>query len=534
MIIWDTLDRAVRLHADRIGVVDGDRVFAYAQLGDRVRRLAGFLADRGVKPGDRIAILDHNAVEYLEAYYAAAGLGAILTPLNVRLTPKDLGFILRDSGARWLLTHDRFAPVVNAMLADETPLEGLVWIGEAAKSTPDFSGWSIGYEEALMQANPGFSPVTVPDDAVAHLYYTSGTTGRPKGVPLTHRNVCIHALAAVAEFHLNDADVWGHIAPMFHLVDAWAAFAITWVGGRHVMLPRFEAGAVLETMARHRVTISNLIPTMLNLMIKHPDVSDHDLSALRVILSGGSSMAPELVREVVETFGCDYIQTYGMTETSPYLTVSTLKSHLRNLDADARLAIMAKTGRPFLPVQLEVVDEAGQPVAPDEKQVGEIRVRGDTITPGYWNRPEETREAFRDGWLMTGDLAVVDNEGYVTIVDRRKDVIVTGGENVYSIEVENALYQHPDVLEAAAFGIPDPTWGEAVHAAVVPRPGREITKASITTFLRQHLAGYKVPKDLDFLDALPRTGSGKIYKQALRDQARQAMVPASPAAAPPE
>ena len=515
MNILDTLDRAVHLHPDRIGVVDGDRQLPYAEVGDRVHRLGGFLARRGIEPGDRLSILDHNSLEFLETYYAAAGLGAVLNPLNFRLTPKDLAFILRDAGSRWLVVRDRLSPLVEALLEEETPIEGLLWLGEAA--LPGRERESIPLDAALSEGGSDFRPVPVGEEAVAHLYYTSGTSGLPKGVPLTHRNVCVHALAAVAEFHLTDADVWGHIAPMFHLADAWATFAVTWVGGRHVMVPRFEAGGVLEAVERHRITLSNLIPTMLNLMVRHPGAHRHDLGSLRVLLSGGAPIAPEVVRRVVETFGCDYIQTYGMTETSPYLTVSVLKAHLEDLDLETRLKYKAKTGRPFLTVRLEVVDEAGRPVARDEKQVGEIRVRGDTITAGYWNRPDETREAFEDGWLKTGDMAVVDAEGYVTIVDRKKDIILSGGENIYSTEVENALYLHPGVLEAAVFGVPDATWGEAVRAAVVLRPGAQDSEAEILAFLKENLAGFKVPRAVDFLDALPRTGSGKIYKKALRD-----------------
>jgi acyl-CoA synthetase (AMP-forming)/AMP-acid ligase II len=256
---------------------------------------------------------------------------------------------------------------------------------------------------------------------------------------------------------------------------------------------------------------------MLNLMIKHPRVSAYDYSSLRVILSGGAPIAPELVRQISETFGCDYIQTYGMTETSPYLTLSILKEHLRNLPPEEQLNYKAKTGRPFMAVDLQVVDENGIPVATDNQQVGEIWVRGDTITPGYWNRPEETEKAFHEGWLRTGDMAVVDVEGYVNIVDRKKDMIISGGENIYSIEVENVLYQHPKVLEAAVFGVPDEKWGEAVKAAVVMKDNETATEREIIHFCKENQASFKAPKSVDFLKELPKTGSGKIYKKGLRE-----------------
>jgi acyl-CoA synthetase (AMP-forming)/AMP-acid ligase II len=293
------------------------------------------------------------------------------------------------------------------------------------------------------------------------------------------------------------------------------------------MVPRFDAAATLAAFERERVTITNLVPTMLNLMVKHPRCGDFDYASLRLLLSGGAPIAPEVVRAIVETFGCEYVQTYGMTETSPYLTLSVLKAHLRERPAAEQLRWRAKTGRPFVAVELRVVAPDGRDVAADEREVGEIVVRGPTVTPGYWRRPEATVEAFRDGWLLTGDLAVVDAEGYVTIVDRRKDMIITGGENVYSTEVEHALYRHPAVLEAAAYGIPDPVWGELVAVAVVPRPGVACSVAELDAFCAGALAAFKRPRRIDLLAELPKTGSGKILKRALRDAALRAAVPRS-------
>jgi len=283
------------------------------------------------------------------------------------------------------------------------------------------------------------------------------------------------------------------------------------------MVGQFEPETVMSTIKTEHITLSNLIPTMLNLMIKHPRIGEFDFSSLRVILSGGAPIAPQVVRSIMESFGCDYIQTYGMTETSPYLTFSILKQHLQDLSPEDQLKYKSRTGRPFMAVDLKVVDETGAPVKADDQQVGEIWVRGDTVTPGYWNLPQETEQAFADGWLRTGDLAVVDAEGYVNIVDRRKDMIVTGGENVYSTEVENVLYMHPKVLEAAVFGIPDEKWGESVTAAVVLKPNETATETEIVKFCKTHQASYKTPKSIIFLDELPKTGSGKITKKALRD-----------------
>ena len=505
MSIWHLLQRATALYPDAIGVIDGDLRLRYREVTARSAALARFLRARGVEPGGRVSILELNSHPFLEAYFACAGLGAILNPLNTRLSVREVVAILRDAGAAWLLANARFAPLVDEVL-QALPLQ-VLWIGDREPS----------YEDAVAASRGRLSPAPVTDKSVAQLYYTSGTTGRPKGVMLTHGNVCTHALAAVAELQLSDADVWGHIAPMFHLADAWATFAVTWVGGRHVMMPSFEAEGALETIQRGRVTISNLIPTMLNLMVKHPRVGEYDLASLRTILSGGAPIAPDVVRRVMQVFGCDYVQTYGMTETSPYLTLSALKRELRALPAEQQLRFRARTGRPFLGVELRVVDEGGRLVADDDEQVGEIQVRGPTVTPGYWNLPDATREAFTDdGWLRTGDLAVVDAEGYVNIVDRRKDMIICGGENVYSIEVENVLYEHPAVLEAAVYGVPDEVWGERVCAAVVPREGELLTEADLLELCRRRLARFKVPRVVELCESLPRTGSGKIQKGALK------------------
>jgi acyl-CoA synthetase (AMP-forming)/AMP-acid ligase II len=499
--IWNTLEEALTRSADRTAVVDGVKRLTWQEVHSRICALALLLQSKGIERGDRVAILDDNSIPYLEAYYAAAGLGAIVVPLNIRLAPVEIAFILKDSGARLIIAGEQYSEVVEQALKGPTSIEEVVW---TTNPLPPDEG--------------DFHPEPVQEGDVAHLYYTSGTTGRPKGVMLTHRNVCLHAKAAIEELGITPGDVWGHIAPMFHLADAWATFAITWTGGRHVMVDRFEPEAVLAAIEKHSITLSNLIPTMLNLMVKHPRISDYDLSSLRVILSGGAPIAPDLVGRIIETFGCDYIQTYGMTETSPYLTLSILADHLKELPAEKQIEYKARTGRPFKAVELKVVDENGKDVRADDEQVGEIRVRGETVTPGYWNLPEETDRAFKDGWLCTGDLAVIDSEGYVNIVDRKKDMIITGGENVYSIEVENVLYMNPKVLEAAVFGVPDEKWGEVVRAAVVLKPGKTATSDEIIDSCRDRIAAFKLPRKVEFLDELPRTGSGKISKKLLRER----------------
>ena len=504
MNVFATLERALAEGADRPAVVEEGKEWTYRALHRHVAGLAAMLRVEGIGPGDRVSVLAPNGRGFLAAYFAAAGIGAVLNPLNTRLAPDELAFILEDAGSRLLMVDRRCA----------------VDVAEVAKRRPT----PVRYLDKLDAIDvpapfrtPTLEPTLGGADDLAHLYYTSGTTGRPKGVMLTHRNVCVHADAAAAELGLTSTDRWAHVAPMFHLADAWASFAITQVGGVHVMQPRFEPASTLRLFADERVTLTNLVPTMLNSMVKHPDAMRHDRSSLRLILSGGAPIAPALVRRVIEVFGCEYVQTYGMTETSPYLTMSLLHAHLRGLPAEEALRYRARTGRPFRGVELEVVDDAECPVPADDTTVGEIRVRGASVSPGYWQRPEETAAVFRNGWLYTGDLAVIDAEGYVDIVDRRKDMVVTGGENVYSIEVENVLYEHPAVLEAAVFGVPHEEWGEEVRAAVVLRPGAEATTDELIAHCRERIAAYKAPRAITYLDELPKTGTGKIEKRTLRD-----------------
>jgi len=497
MPLNEILPKAIKLWQKKEAIVCGSIRLTYEQLGKRVFSLCKGLSQVGLKKGDRIAILHENCHKFLEIYFATAHLGAVLVPINIRLSLNEISMILEDSGASIILSQEKFKEKIPKQIK-------VIWSESQ-------------YEELINKYDPEIPEVEIKDSDIAHLYYTSGTTGRPKGVILTHKNVKIHALGTIAELQLTDADNWIHAAPMFHLADAWATFSITWIGGKHVFVPVFDTGAVLRLIQEEKITITNLIPTMLNMMVNHPDVDKYDYSSLRVLMSGGAPIAPELVKKIISTFGCDYIQTYGMTETSPYLTLSILKEHLKKLPPEEQLKYKAKTGREFITVSLRVVDEKGKDVKRDGKQVGEIIVKGDTITPGYWNMPDETRKAIKDGWLYTGDLATIDEEGYVQIVDRKKDMIITGGENVYSTEVENVLYMHPAILEAAVIGVPDEKWGEAVKAVVVLKEGYNLTEQEIISFCKEHLAHYKAPKSVDFVDSLPKTGSGKIYKKGLRE-----------------
>jgi acyl-CoA synthetase (AMP-forming)/AMP-acid ligase II len=516
MILADTLRKAFKLFPRKQAIVCGEGRWTYQEFWQRINRLSNGLKDFGVRKDDKVAILHPNCHTFLEAYYAIPQIGAISVPINYRLSPGEIAFILRDSESKVLIADSAFKNHIAPIREEIRGIEKILWTGGPRESDGPID---LNYEKVLKRGDDRALPDSqVSGEDIAQIYYTSGTTGRPKGVMLSHKNVTTHALGTIAEIHLTDCDVWVHVAPLFHLADAWATWAITWVGGTHVLVREFDAKVVLETIEREKATLTNLIPTMLNLMVNHPDVGRFDYSSLRVLLSGGAPIAPEVVRKIVETFNCDYIQTYGMTETSPYLTLSLLKGHLKKLSAEDQLRFKSKTGREFIGVELKVVDEQGREIEKNEKEVGEIIVKGDIVTKGYWKLPEETKKSIIDGWLYTGDMAVMDEEGYVTIVDRKKDMILTGGENVYSTEVENVLYMHPAILECAVIGIPDQKWGEAIKGFVVLKPGQKATEQEIVQFCKERLAHYKAPKSIDFIGALPKTGSGKIHKKGLRDE----------------
>jgi len=517
MHLNQSLLRAVALWPEKEAIADGQKKMTYEEVGKRVAALIGALRDIGVKKGDVIACMSLNGHEYLELYYAASFMAAVLNPLNYRLKTEELRAILADSDAKVFVGHTEFADLIGEVFKTQTTVKQLLWLGSGNPAEVDIE--SQRYEPFLMakwgQELP--EPVAKTDD-LAQLYYTSGTTAASKGVMLTQANAAFNALGAVAELNIKDGDVWLHVAPIFHLVDAWAIWAVTWAGGKHVFLPQFKTTAVMETIEREKVTMTALVPTMLNQLLDSHNVWEYSYVSLRFILTAGSPVAPELVRQVAEVFRCDYAQFYGMTETSPFLTISLPMDHHKNLPEHKLLELKAKTGRPFIGVDVKVVTPDGKEVARNGEEVGEIIARGPNITKGYWNKPEITAETIKDGWIYTGDLAVVDKDGYLNIVDRKKDMIITGGENVYSTEVEHVLYEHPAIFECAVFGVPDEKWGESIKAVIVTHASMDPTEAEIIDFVKQRLAHYKAPKSVDFVKELPKTGSGKIFKRGLRDK----------------
>lgn len=498
----DFIERARRCYAPLEAVVDGHRRYTYGELANRAHRLAHALrAEIGSEPGDRVAYLCGNTVELLEAYYGVVLAGCVLTPLNIRLSVGELQFVLDDCRASVLVAHPTLGDV-----ADEL---------KAAKRV------DIGSEyETLLARQPVelYDGGDVDEDAVCELFYTSGTTANPKGVMLTHRNLATHAIDSALTMGTVHRDVVLHTIPLFH-VNGWGTpHWVTAIGARHVMLERFDAGEVLRLIEAEGVTRLHLVPTMATALLVHQDLGRRDLSSLVQATVGGAPAGVALIAEVEDALGCEVMSGYGMTETSPQLTKAvTLRSH-DALSADEQRRRRATTGLPNVGVDLRVLDADDGEVPWDGATPGEICVRSNHVMAGYWERPDATAGALRGGWLRTGDVATVDAEGYVTIVDRAKDLIISGGENISSVQVETCLAEHPAVLDAAVVGMPDHEWGEVPRAFVSLRPGAPAVEPDeLIEWVRSRLAHFKAPRRVEILDDLPKGGTGKIQKNVLRE-----------------
>ncbi len=511
MDITHILERAVHYFSQELACVEGLRRVTYAEFYQRVGRLAQVLRQCGVTSGTRVAVLSANSIPYLEMYYATAWLGAVIVPLNIRLAAPELVYMLNDSESTVLLVGAGYEALYAAM---QPHLPSLTTV--LASDTQVGSGDMLDYEACLASVSAPCPPARLDEHALAGLFYTSGTTGHPKGVMLSHGNLlsnAYHFLTSVPEEEAGERYL--HCCPMFHLADGPTSLRITWIGGTHVLLPGFEPVAVLEAIQRERVTTTLLVPTMINFLVNHPTIGDYDLRSLRHIFYGASPMPVELLRRAYQVLGCDLIHAYGLTETSPILTM--LLPQYVALEGDpVKVRRLASCGRAVLGARVRVVHDSGVDVQPGE--IGEIIAQGPNVMQGYWNKPAETAAVLRDGWFHTGDLATVDAEQFIFIVDRKKDMIITGGENVYSTDVENALYQHPAVLEAAVIGTPDTRWGEVVTALVVLKPGASASAADLITHCRSVIAHYKCPRRVEFWpEPLPKSGSGKILKTVLRE-----------------
>ena len=506
--------RAERFFGGKTGVIDGARRFTYTEFGERSRRLAAAIRDLGVQPGGVVSFITYNTHHLLEAYYGALQAGAVLNPINIRLHPNEISYVLNHAESKALFFHRDFAPLVQAMRAGLETVKDLVVLeadGEAPLGAAD-------YERLLSRAAPLREDPEVDENTVAELFYTSGTTGRPKGVALTHRSLYLHALYTLVSQGLSDATVLLHVVPLFH-VNGWGTpHTITVVGGTHVMLRKIDPLEIFRLIQAERVTDIRGVPAIFNAMLNHPDIGKYDLTSLRLAVCGGAPASRTLIKSMEEKFGCEAYAGYGLTETSPVLATARVKHHLRGESGEQRLARLAHTGFAIVGVDLRVVDEAGRDVPADGTSVGEIVARSNLVMEGYFKDPKATAEAIRDGWFHTGDLATIDGEGYINIVDRKKDIIISGGENISSVLIETALTAHPAVFECAVIAVPDEKWGEVAKALVVLKPGQTATEAELLEFCRERMARFAVPKSVEFFESLPKGGTGKILKASLRER----------------
>ena len=511
------LQRARQLYGDKEGVICQAERFTYAAFADRCGRLAGGLLRLGVRPGDRVAFLSYNCHRLLEAYYGVLQARAVLLPINIRLSPAEIAFILQDSGARFLFLDRDFLPLVQAIRSSLPAVNQFILLQPAGEA-PSWTA-PLTYDALLAESSPAPADyLSVDENSLAELFYTSGTTANPKGVMLSHRTVYLHALNLLAIYRVTDATVHLQTIPLFHANGWGTAHTVTAVGARHVMLQKFDPQQVLELIQQERVTCLSMVPTMANAVIHYPELHRYDRSSLEWMQIGGAATSEELIRATQEKLGGKCYTGYGLTETSPVLTLAHVRDSLRGASPAEQIRRQAMTGRSLVGVELRVVDEAGRDVPRDGRTVGEIIVRSDNVMEGYWGRPEETRAAFRDGWFLTGDMAVWDDEGYFLIVDRKKEIIISGGENIASIEIEKALAAHPSVYECAVIAVPDEKWGEVPKALVVLKDGTAATEEELLAFLKERLAKFKMPKSVEFLPSLPKGGTGKILKKVLREQ----------------
>jgi fatty-acyl-CoA synthase len=516
MLVADFLRRAVHLYPNRAAIIDRDRRFTYAQFQERVNRLANALAALGVQKGDRVALLAPNDHRFLECFYGVPAIGAVLVPLNYRLVPSDFTYIINHAEATAFIIDDELLPVAEQIRPELTSVSHCIAWSTTGAILP--AGW-LDYDALLADADA--APPTDPglqESDLATLNYTSGTTARPKGVMMTHRNLYLNALNFIIHLGVTDRDIILHTLPMFHANGWGSPFAVTGMGGVHVVLRRIDGKMIFDLIEREGVTLACMAPAVLATILNYPDKAQHALRSTPRLVVAGAPPPAAFIERLQNELGWGFIQVYGLTETSPFLTVSKLKPHQEGLPERERIRIQDRAGMEMLGVDLRVVDDDGRDVPMDDQTIGEVVARGNIILAGYWRQPEETAKVIVDGWFHTGDLATWDAERTINIVDRKKDVIISGGENISSIEVEDVLYQHPAVLECAVIGVPHERWGETPKALVVLRAGTAATEQELIAHCRANMAHFKCPTSVEFVESLPRTATGKLQKFVLRER----------------
>jgi len=507
MNLSQCVNRAVQQKPNSIATIFAGRQHTWAEFKQRITCLAGGLKGLGTVDNDRIAILALNSDRYLEYFFAVPWAGGMVVPINVRLAAPEIIFTLNDSESTTLIVDDAFAAMLPALKGKLDTVNTIIFAGEG--KTPE---GCINYEELITNNSPAVDAGRCDKD-LAGLFYTGGTTGRSKGVMLSHDNLLSNALGMIPGLNVTPEDIYLHAAPMFHLADCASTFATTLLGGTHCFIDKFDPEETLKAIVENKITNGLLVPTMINMIINHPRFNDYDLSSLRGILYGASPMPESVLLKTMELLpSCELTQGYGMTETSPLITFLEPKYHTLDGPFAGRIK---SAGKASVAVELKIANDDDNEVARGE--IGEVLTRGPHVMQGYWKMEELSKETLRGGWMHTGDMAYMDDGGFIFVVDRSKDMIISGGENVYSTETENAIYQHPAVQECAVIGIPHKDWGEQVHAVVVLKEGESLTEEALKKHCAQLIAGYKCPRSVSFSsDPLPMSGAGKILKADLR------------------
>jgi len=503
MQLTQSLHRARQQNPDRPATIFGARIRTVAEQFDRVGRLGGALRQFGVEDGDRVAVMALNSDRFLETMYAVPWAGGVVTPLNTRWSEPEIAYALDDSQSSVILVDATFAPLMTSLEEQLGGLKAVIYMDDGEAPIGMRS-----YEELIAEAQPVADRNRGGDD-LAGIFYTGGTTGEPKGVAISHANFMISAMGSQATFpSMRPGGRLLHAAPMFHLADLGAWIMQAMVGGTDVILPAFEPAAVLRTIEEHGVTSALLVPTMIQMLVDHPDAASRDLTSLRGVMYGASPISTAVLDRAMKCFSsAEFMQAYGMTELSPVATLLTPSDH-------ADESLMRSAGRAAAHSQIKIVDEDDAEVPLGT--VGQILARGGHVMQGYWGKPEATAEALKGGWMHTGDAGYLNERGYLFVVDRVKDMIISGGENVYSVEVENALAKHSAVATCAVIGVPDDRWGERVHAVVVLKPSASATDTELQEHARELISSYKIPRSVEFRDALPISAQGKVLKRELR------------------
>lgn len=505
--ITQSIHRAMQQSPQRIATIAYGRRKTYAEFVGRVQRLAGGLRGLGVRKGDRVGILSLNSDRYLEVFMAVFWLGAAINPANTRWSAKELSFSFTDCETTQLFVDDAHLPLMDEVRAESHTLREVIYVGEGA-----CPAGMLDYEQLIAQSDP-VDDVYASDSDLAAVFYTGGTTGFPKGVQLSHGSLLGAALNRLAMGWLV-GPVYLHAAPVFHLAGAMGVWWQFIAGGTHVLLPTFNALRFMETVQSEHVTDTLLVPTMIQMVLDHPEFSRFDLTSLKFMVYGASPIAETLLDRLSAAFPqLALMQGYGMTELSG--CVSYLPPYYHMAEGRTR-GKLRSAGRAAPLAEIRIVGPDGSELP--RGTVGEIAARGMSAMMGYWNRPTDNASTLRDGWVHSGDGAYMDEEGFIFIVDRMKDMVVSGGENVYSAEVENAILKHPAIASCAVIGIPSEKWGESVHAVVVLRPGQEVSEADLIAHCKTLIAGYKCPRSVEVRTELPLSGAGKIQKNKLRER----------------